>query len=87
MVNAEGSVDYFETEAEALKAAASETEYCLDGGEWSAEVTNIRIARVTHDIRQINTVTKDMLVDGEYNGRFYDGDADYWCEYEMVRVG
>lgn len=76
----------YETEQEALDAAVRLIEGHNDG-EWSDGVESIIVGQITHRAQQCNVVTKEMLVDGEYNGRFYGGGYDYWCDYQMEREG
>lgn len=80
-------IDYYDTEEEALKADADcIAEYGEE--EWDEAVHNVTVGVVTHIPRQKNVVTKEMLnEDSEYNGRYYGGGYDYWCDYEMEPVG
>lgn len=82
----DGGIEYFDTEAEAVRWASDCIVDLLDD-HWSSEVENIVVARVTHESKQTNVVTPDMLdEDREYNGRTYSGNFDFWCDYVMAPI-
>lgn len=83
IVYSDNGVDFFNTEDEAVQFARSVIEAMRDE-EWPDEVENVLVAKVTHASEKTNVVTRDMLDDEHcYKGRYYPGNFDYYCDYEM----
>ena len=82
----EGNMEIYDSQEEALKyAQVVIDDYC--DGEWMEEVENVMVGQVTHQAQAFNIVTKEMLDDeGCYNGRYYGGGYDHWCQYRPERV-
>lgn len=88
--NASSDFYYFRTEEERDKAAK-----CLIGSylgdSWSEEVEQIICGEITHTCKKVNVVHRpleDEIDEEGYDqeGEYWDGDWDYKCDYEMVKL-
>ena len=82
---------YFETAEERDTYAAKCVEAYLDyyDGAWSEEVTSVIAGVVTHSAQQVDRVDRPDDVDEEGidgEGRYWDSDWDYVCNYKMLPV-
>lgn len=84
VVYSQDDLDFFDTIEEAKSHAERLIDLHLDD-EWDEAVGQIFIAELKYTTHQTNVVTPDMFEDGsrELNGKFYEGDPDYWCDYEL----
>ena len=87
MHDPESSPEFFETEAEALAAAAAAIAMRREiGDEWPDDVDEICVGVVTHIAHQVNRVDRPADLDDDGyapDGEYWDSHADYTCEYVM----
>ena len=70
---------YYKTEAEALKSSEEETQSFMLDDEWSEDVTNVIVGKVTATAVQVERV--DRPDDSEIDEQGYDDEGRNWSEF------
>lgn len=83
-LQSDGCLEYFETKAEAMKAARQDIQDCNDGDGWSEEVENIAVGFVTHETAQANIKRREDQSADELEA--WSDEWEYLCDYELCEV-
>lgn len=75
--------EHYDTEAEALAAAASLIEAYNDGDSWDEEVEGIVVARVTHGVAKTVLGVKSEMTQEQWNDLTGGSDCDEWWDFHV----